>query len=134
MQFFSEQGSSASQMTAAKEMDLIARLPDCDGQAADAVSVYTQVRLLRIPKSECPDLWIRLPRHGWPESWADIEDSVVLLERNLYGHPLGKPLVGKTIRGRSVGTKMGKGTELAMSFWCIGNKDYACRYTWMTSK
>ena len=38
-------------------MDVIARLPDCDGQAADAVSAYTQVkledapRLLKIPKS-----------------------------------------------------------------------------------
>ena len=35
---FTEQGSSASQMTAAKVMDVIARLPDCDGQAADAIS------------------------------------------------------------------------------------------------
>ena len=40
---FIEQGSSASQMTAAKVMDVIARLPDCDGQAADAISAYTQV-------------------------------------------------------------------------------------------
>ena len=23
----------------------------------------------------------------WPKSWANIEDPVVLLERNLYGHP-----------------------------------------------
>ena len=38
---FTEQGSSASQMTAAKVMDVTARLPDCDGQAADAVSAYT---------------------------------------------------------------------------------------------
>ena len=35
---FTEQGSSASQMTAAKVMDVIFRLPGCDGQAADAVS------------------------------------------------------------------------------------------------
>ena len=35
-----EQGSSASQMTAAKIMDIISRLPGCDGQAADAVSAY----------------------------------------------------------------------------------------------
>ena len=35
---FTEQGSSASQMTAAKVMDIISRLPGCDGQAADAVS------------------------------------------------------------------------------------------------
>ena len=35
---FTEQGSSASQMTAAKIMDIISRLPGCDGEAADAVS------------------------------------------------------------------------------------------------
>ena len=57
---FTEQGSSASQMTAAKVMDVSARLLDCDGQAADAVSAYTQVKMeddpkqLRIPKSEYP--------------------------------------------------------------------------------
>ena len=43
---------------------------------------------LKIPKSECPDIWIRLPRHKWPKSWSSIEDAVVPLERNLYGHPL----------------------------------------------
>ena len=41
---FTEQGSSASQMTAAKIMDIISRLPGCDGHAADAVSAYTQVK------------------------------------------------------------------------------------------
>ena len=91
---FTEQGSSASQMTAAKIMDGIARLPGCAGQAADAVSAYTQVKmkgaptLSKIPKSECPDFWIRLPRHTWPKSWSNIEEPVVLVERNLYGHPL----------------------------------------------
>ena len=35
---FTEQGSSASQMTAAKVMDMKSRLPGCAGQAADAVS------------------------------------------------------------------------------------------------
>ena len=89
-----EQGSSASQMTAAKVMDIISRLPGCAAQAADAVSAKTQVKmedapqLLKIPKSECPDSWIRLPRHKWPKSWSSMEDPVVLLERNLYGHPL----------------------------------------------
>ena len=91
---FTEQGSSASQMTAAKVMDIISRLPGCAGQAADAVSANTQVKmkdapqLLKIPKSECPDNWIRLPRHKWPISWSSMEDPVVPLDRNLYGHPL----------------------------------------------
>ena len=90
---FTEQGSSASQMTAAKVMDIISRLPGCAGQAADAVSAKTQVKmedapkLLKIPKSECPDIWIRLPRHKWPKSWSSMEDPVVPLEWNLYGHP-----------------------------------------------
>ena len=39
---FAEQGSSASQMTAARIMDIISRLPGFDGQAADAVSADTQ--------------------------------------------------------------------------------------------
>ena len=81
-------------MTAAKIMDIISRLPGCDGQAADAVSAYTQVKmedahkLLKIPKSECPGIWIRLPRHKRPKSWSSMEDPVVPLERNMYGHPL----------------------------------------------
>ena len=47
---FAEQGSSASQMTAAKVMAVISRLPDCAGQAADAVSAYTQVKMTAAPK------------------------------------------------------------------------------------
>ena len=42
---FNEQGSAASQMTAAKVMDIISRLPGCAGQEADAVSAYTQVKM-----------------------------------------------------------------------------------------
>ena len=43
-------------------MDVGARLPGCAGQATDAVSAYTKVRmedapsLLKIPKSERPDI------------------------------------------------------------------------------
>ena len=91
---FTEQGSSASHMTAARVMDIISRLPGCAGQAADAVSAYTQVtmedasKLLKIPKMDCPDIWIRLPGHKWPKSWSSMEDPVVPLEKNLYGHLL----------------------------------------------
>ena len=91
---FTEQGSSDSQMMAAKVLDVIARLPGCAGQANDAVSGDTQVKmedvshLLELPKSQCPDLWVRLPRHTLPKSWQNIQDPVVPLERNLHGHPL----------------------------------------------
>ena len=90
--------SSSSQMTAAKVMHITSRLPGCGGQAAHAISAYTQVEiedapsLLKIPESECPDIWIRLPKHKWPKSLSSVEDPVVLLERNLYGHPQAGPL------------------------------------------
>ena len=55
-----ERGSSASQMTGAKVMDILSRLPGCSGQAADAVSAETQVKM-----EDAPTLlkiqWIRLP-------------------------------------------------------------------------
>ena len=44
--------------------------------------------LFQIPKSECPDILTRLPKHKWPQLWSSMEDPVVLLERNLYGHLL----------------------------------------------
>ena len=40
----------------------------------------------KIPKSECPEIWIRPPMHIWPKSWSSVEDPVVHVERNLYGH------------------------------------------------
>ena len=73
---FTEQGSSASQMTDAKVQDVIARRPGCAGQASDAVSACTQVKvedsptLLIHPESECPDVWTRLPRYKWPKKVA----------------------------------------------------------------
>ena len=91
---FTEQGKCACQMTTAKVMDVIARLPGCAREAADAVSAYTQVKmkdapkLLKHPKSECQDVGICLPRHKWQKSWSNIEDPVVPRDRNLYGHPL----------------------------------------------
>ena len=44
--------------------------------------------LFKNPKSECPDVWIRLPKHIWPNLWSSMEDPVVPLERNVYGQIL----------------------------------------------
>ena len=77
--------------------------------------------------------WIRLPRHEWPKSWSNIQPPVVLLERNLYGHPLAglfwerqfdKVLLGPGLEKYRIGN--------VSSF--IENKDYSYRYTWMTCK
>ena len=92
---FTEQGSPASQMTAAKVMDIISKLPSCAGQAAYVLSAFSQEDASarwKIPKSECPDIWIRPPEHKFPKSLSSMEDPVVLVERNLYGHPLARLL------------------------------------------
>ena len=134
---FTEQGSSASQMTAAKIMDIISRLPGCDGQAADAVSAYTQVKmedahkLSKIPKSECPDIWIRPPRHRWPKSWSSMEDPVVPLERNLYGHPLAGLLWERQFEK----VLLKHGWEKIPNWECLFvlvKKDYSYLCMWMT--
>ena len=117
---FTEQGSSVFQMTAAKVMDIISRLPGCAGQAADAVSAHTQIKKrmtpksLKIPQSECPDIWVRLPRHKWPKSWSSMEDPIVPLERHLYGHPLAGTIMGKSIRESSIEIRLGKSSTLGM--------------------
>ena len=59
MQYSTEQGFSASRMTAADIMDIISRLLGCYRRAADAVSAHSQVQIedvhksLKIQKSEC---------------------------------------------------------------------------------
>ena len=89
---FTEQGSSASQMTV--------KVNGCDcrtcrlrwASSGRTISLHPgqngRCTLLKIPKSERPDIRIRLPRHKWPKSWTNIEDPVVPLERISDTHSL----------------------------------------------
>ena len=100
---FTEQGSSASQMTAAKVMDIKSRRPGCSGQAAGAVSAETQVKmedaptLLKIPKSECTDIWTRLPKHKWPKSWFQYGRSSRSSRKEFVRSPSGRTVRRKAI-------------------------------------
>ena len=135
---FIEKGSSAFQMTAAKVMDIISRLTGCAGQAADAVSAYTQVKmeddpkLLKNPKSKCPDIWIRLPRQKWPKSWSSIDDPVVPLERNLHGHPWTGLLRKGNLR-KSYCITVGKRFPSGNAYSYTVKKDCSYLCMWMTS-
>ena len=65
----------------------------CQTNSGRSVSLHSRKmedapKLLTIPKSECPNIWIRAPRHKEPESLLDTDDLAVLLERNLCGHKL----------------------------------------------
>ena len=132
---FIEQGSSASKMTVAKIMEVISRLPRCSGQAADAISVYTQVKmedalsLVKIPKSECPDFCIRLPNHKWPKSWSSMEDPVVFLEENLYGHFLAGLLRERQF-GKVLLKKVGRNFQIRNVYSLTERKAYSCLCMW----
>ena len=134
---FTEQGSSASQMTAAKIMDIISRLPGCDGQAADAVSAYTRVKmenvpkLLKIPKSECPDIGIRLPRHKWPKSWSSIEDQSFLLNE-IYMVIFWQDCYGKGNSRKFYYSTVGKRFPIGNACSYIVKKDYSYLCMWIT--
>ena len=66
----------------AKVIDVVARLPRCAGQAVDAVSACTEVKiedalaLLTLLTLKCPEILILLRRHKWTKSWSNIEDLV----------------------------------------------------------
>ena len=120
-------------------MDIISRLPGCDGQAADAVSACTQVKMedapgsWKLPKSEYPDIRMCLPRHKWPKSWSNIEDPGVPLERNFYGHALAGLLWERQLE--KVSLEQGwESTELAMFIRASKARSIPILHTWMTSK
>ena len=75
-------------------LDVISRLPGCSGQASDAVSAHTQVKMKDAPKlfhlseKDRPTIWIRTPKARRPQHCDSIDDPVVSLERNLCGDPL----------------------------------------------
>ena len=118
---FTEQGSSASQMTASKVMDIKSRLPGCARQAADAVSAYTQVPLEDahkiLEKSQ-----IGKSRHLDPPTTT--QKAKIIIQ---YGRPsrsswaksvrssFARIVVGKDIWENPFEVRLGEGFQLGMS-------------------
>ena len=118
---FTEQGSSASQMTAAKIMDIISRLLGCDGQAADAVSAYTQVKMEDAHKS------FKIPKIGvsrYLDSSTTTQMTKIMVQ---YGRPsrsswaesvrssFWQDYCGKGNLRKSIETWLGENSNLGMS-------------------
>ena len=89
-------------------------------------------KLLKIPKSECPDIWIRLPRHKWLKSWSSMEDPVVPLERNLYGHPLAGLLWERQFE-KLLLQHGGRRIPIGNAYSYTVKKGYSYLCMWMTS-
>ena len=80
---FSEQGTSASHIAAAKFLDALARFDGNDGEDSDAMGAYTQAEFAG------EETWVHVPRDRWPAHWrGKYERPVCRLRLNLYGHPL----------------------------------------------
>ena len=67
-------------------------------------------RSSKIPKSECPDIWIRLPKHKWPKSWSNMEDPVCSRKESVRS-PFDRIIVGKDNSRNSVRTRLGKSSQ-----------------------
>ena len=107
-------------MTAAKVMDVVSRLPGCAGQAADAISAYTQVKmedapsLLKIPKSECPDIWIRPPKHKMAQIMVQFGRPSCSCGTECVRSSVSRTVMGKAIGESSIRTRLGKSSKLRM--------------------
>ena len=80
---FSEQAASASHVEAARSLDALARMPDCDGFDIDAIGAFHQIPLGK----DCPTTWCSVPKHRQPPEWAKYKNPVCIMGVNLYGHP-----------------------------------------------
>ena len=100
---FTEQWSSALQMTAAKVVDIISRLPGCAGQAADAVSAKTLVKMEDAPKL-LKISKIGMSRHLGSSTTTQMANIMVR-----YGRP-SRSSWAKSARSSSSRTVMGKAT------------------------
>ena len=87
-------------MTAAQVLDTISRLPGMSGEANNAVSAYTQVKMIDASRmlvrleTECPTVGIGLLRNHRSKHWHKIVDPMVPRERAFYAE--GKKIGART--------------------------------------
>ena len=111
-----------------KVMDIIPRFPGCSGQAADAVSAYTQDKiedaptLLKIPKSESPDIWVRLPK----------DQRKTQSRKEFVRSRSGRTIMG--IRESSMGTRLGNSFKTGNVYLSTEQEDYSSQCMWRISK
>ena len=117
---FTEQGSSASHMTAAKVMDAIARLPDRDGQAADAISAYTQVKMEDVQKLlNSPNQNVQMYGYDFQNINGRSRGNTLRILLSILNEPYkethSQDSCGKDSSKKSIdGTWLGKSTKLEM--------------------
>ena len=69
--------------------------------------------LLKIPRSECPNIGIRLPKHKWPRSWSSVESL-----RSSFGRTMN----GEAIRESSIKYTGGKKFRIGNAYLSTDRK------------
>ena len=135
---FAEQGSSATQMTAAEVMDVIARLPHCDGQAADAIpdsgknggrSQIAQNSKVRVVQTKG---YVFHDTNGKNHGQTLKIQWFLLNEICTATHSLD--FCGKDSSRKFCWSLDGKKYRIGKCLFVCRNKDYSYRPMWMTSK
>ena len=122
MQYFTEQGSSASQMTAAKVMDIISRLPGCAGQAADAVSAIRNVQIFGFVYHDTNGL-----NHG------PVWKTQSFLLKGICNVILWQDCHGKGNLRKSYCSTVGRRFPIGNAYSYTVKKGYSYLCMWMTS-
>ena len=105
-------------MIASKVMDVVARLSDCDEQAADAVSAYTQKNCRMLPdcskfQNQKVQMFGFVYHTNGKNHGESIEDPVVLFLNEIYMDTHCWIVMGETIFS-STRTWMGENSEQGM--------------------
>ena len=118
---FTEQGSSASQVTAAKIMDVIARLPDLTDQQLTQYQPKPKYNWRTLPdcskfqSQNIQTYGLRLPTTSMAEILGNHWRSCGTSWTKCVRPPTCWSLTGNTIRGSSIGTWTEKSTKLGIS-------------------
>ena len=70
--------------------------------------------LLRIPKSECPDIGIRPPKHIMAQIMVQYGRPSCSCGTECVRSSFGRTIVGKAIRESSVEIRLGQSSKLGM--------------------
>ena len=124
---FTEQGSSASQMTAAKKYWISKQDQDAQDKQPTQYQLTpkskwrTHQHCWKFRSQTGPDIWIRLPRHKWPKSWSNIEDPGCSSRAKSVCSPSCR-IVGTTIWKSCIGTWWWKRYRIGNAYFFVHRK------------
>ena len=135
---FTEPGSSASQMTAAKVMDIKTRLPSCEGQAADAVSAKTQEnwKMLqnywKFPTRKVQTFGF-VYHDTYGQNHGPVWNTQSFLLSEIFFVILWQDCYGKGNLRKSYWSTVGRKFPIGNAYLYTVKKDYSYLCMWMTS-